>query len=102
VLEALAVEVLDILAPAPPLAVAELEVGLPSLAVTLERNSEPPLAFNVAELPIPFTVTSLLSEEVLEVLLVRVPDWSPVLALAALNEPLITPLAACEEAADEA
>ena len=97
-MEALAVEVLDILAPAPPLAVAEFEVGFPDLAVTLERNSEPPFAFSVAELPIPFTVTSLLSEEVLA----EFPTWSPVLALAALKEPLITPLAACEEADDMA
>lgn len=96
VLDAFAVEVLCMLAPAPPFAVAELEVGVPGLATTLERNSDPPLAFKVAELPIPFTVTSLLSVEFAAVL----PTRSPVLVEAALKDPLITPFAAELAAAD--
>jgi hypothetical protein len=89
VLDAFAVEVLDILAPALPLAVAEFEVGVPVLAVTFDVNCELEDAFKFAELPIPLTVTSLLS-------VVAAESFRPV--LAALNEPLITPLAASLDA----
>ena len=88
--EALAFEVLPMVAPALPLAVAEFDCGVAERAVTDVLNSDPAPVLRLAALPIPLTVTSLLS-----VLLV-VPDE----VLAALNVPLITPLAASLEAVE--
>ncbi len=77
-------------APAEPLAVAEFEAGVPPRAVTTVLNSEDPPAFKLAALPIPLTVTSLLS-------VLFVAGVVPVLVLAALKVPLITPFAASRD-----
>ncbi len=85
-------DVLDMLAPALPEAVAEFEAGAVFVrAWTLEVKVELLPAFSAAELPIPLTVTSLLSD----VAAGDVPE------LFALNEPEITPLEASCDAEEE-